>query len=148
MVMMKIDEKGFTFLEMLLVLSVVAILTAVILPIGDRWITKNSEEDALYTFIATIHHAQAYAMANETYTAIRFSNSGRSYSLLAPSSVTYSTTDFPKGMRWLRGGNRIDAVEFHPNGHIMNPGTIILQTSTGDKRLTLQLQHGRVIVYE
>ena len=148
--MMKIDEKGFTFLEMLLVLSVVAILTAVILPIGDRWITKNSEEDALYTFIATIHHAQAYAMANETYTVIRFRDSGKSYSLLAPSSVTYSTTDFPEGMRWLRlsGENRINAVEFHPNGHIMNPGTIILQTSTGDKRLTLQLQHGRVIVYE
>ncbi|MFS0689731.1 competence type IV pilus minor pilin ComGD [Sporosarcina sp. 179-K 8C2 HS] len=142
------NENGFTFLEMLLVLSVVAILTAVILPIGDRWITKQSEEEALYTFIATIHHAQAYAMANETYTAVRFRNSGKSYSLFAPSSVTYSTIDFPGSMYWLSGGNRISAVEFHPNGHIINPGTIILRTSTGDKRLTLQLQHGRVLVYD
>ncbi|WP_252502954.1 competence type IV pilus minor pilin ComGD [Sporosarcina sp. Marseille-Q4943] len=142
------NENGFTFLEMLLVLSVVAILTAVILPIGDRWITKQSEEEALYTFIATIHHAQAYAMANETYTAIRFRNSGKSYSLFAPSSVTYSTIDFPDSMHWLSGGNRISSVEFHPNGHIIHPGTIILRTSTGDKRLTLQLQHGRVLVYD
>ena len=67
---------------MLLVLSVVAILTAIILPIGDRWITKQSEKDALYTFIATIHHAQAYAMAHDTYTAIRFSDFGKSYSLI------------------------------------------------------------------
>ncbi|WP_262173340.1 competence type IV pilus minor pilin ComGD [Saccharococcus sp. Marseille-Q5394] len=145
---MKTDENGFTFLEMLLVLSVVAVLTAVILPIGDRWITRHSEEDALYTFIATIHHAQAYAMANETYTAIKFRNSGTSYSLYAPSSVTYSTIDFPEGMHWVRGGNRISAIEFHPKGHIINPGTVILRTSTGDKRLTLQLQHGRVLVYD
>lgn len=142
------NENGFTLLEMLLVLSVVVIVTAVILPIGDRWITKQSEEEALYTFIATIHHAQAYAMANETYTAIKFRNSGKSYSLFAPGSVTYSTTDFPKGMHWVNSGDRISSVEFHQNGHIINPGTIILSTSTGKKRLTLQLQHGRVVVYE
>ncbi|MGN7387823.1 prepilin-type N-terminal cleavage/methylation domain-containing protein [Sporosarcina sp. SAFN-015] len=142
------NDKGFTFLEMLLVLSVVGILSAVILPIGDRWITKQSEEEALYTFIATIHHAQAYAKANETYTAIKFRNSGRSYSLYAPISVTYSTIDFPGYMHWVSGGNRISTVEFHPNGHIINPGTIILRTSTGDKRLTLQLQYGRVLVYD
>ena len=148
MVTVRIDEKGFTFLEMLLVLSVVAVLTAIILPIGDRWITKQGEEDALYTFIATIHHAQAYAMANNTYTAIRFSNSGKSYSLIEANFVTHSTIDFPEGMHGERSGFRINAVEFHPNGHIINPGTIFLRTSTGNKRLTLQLQHGRVIVYD
>lgn len=142
--MKKTDENGFTFLEMLLVLSVVSVLTAVILPIGDRWITKQSEKEALYTFIATIHHAQAYAMANETYTAIRFRNSGKSYSLFAPSTVTYSTIDFPEGMHLFNGRT----IEFHPEGHILNPGTIVLRTTNGDKRLTLQLQHGRVIVYE
>ncbi|MCG7345144.1 prepilin-type N-terminal cleavage/methylation domain-containing protein [Sporosarcina sp. ACRSL] len=141
-------ENGFTFLEMLLVLSVVAVLTAVILPIGDRFITKQSEEEALYTFIATIHHAQAYALAHETYTAVRFRNSGKSYSMFAPSTETYSTIDFPDTMYWVSGNHRISAVEFHPNGHIVNPGTIILRTSTGDKRLTLQLQHGRVLVYD
>ncbi|MFC5603542.1 competence type IV pilus minor pilin ComGD [Sporosarcina koreensis] len=140
----KNNEVGFTFLEMLLVLSVVAVLTAVILPIGDRWITKQSEKEALYTFIATIHHAQAYAMANETRTAIRFRNSGKSYSLFAPSTVTYSTIDFPEGMHLFNG----HTIEFHPDGQIVNPGTIILRTTNGDKRLTLQLQHGRVIVYE
>lgn len=148
MIKSRTNENGFTFLEMLLVLSVVAVLTAVILPIGNRWITKQSEEEAMYTFIATIHHAQAYAMANETYTAIKFRNSGKSYSLYTPGSVIYSTTDFPDGMHWVSGGNRISSVEFHQNGHIINPGTIVLRTSTGTKRLTLQLQHGRVVVYD
>lgn len=139
-----LDEKGFTFLEMLLVLSVVAVLTAVLLPIGNRWITKQSEEEALYTLIATIHHAQAYAMAHETYTSVRFRNSGKSYSLFAPSVEAYSIIDFPDGMRLVSGRS----VEFHPNGHIINPGTLKLRTSTGDRRLTLQLQHGRVLVYD
>lgn|SRR5690606_10171855 len=141
---MKADQSGFTFVEMLLVLSVVAVLTAVILPIGDRWITKQSEKEALYTFIATIHHAQAYAMAHEEHTAIRFRNSDTSYSLFAPATVTYSTIDFPEGMYLFSGSS----ILFHPNGHIMNPGTIVFRTSDGDKKLTLQLQHGRVLVYE
>lgn len=146
--MKKNNQTGFTFLEMLLVLSVVGVITVVILHIGNRWIIKQSEDEAVHAFIATIHHAQAYAIANETPTAIKFRNSGKSYSLFTPISENYSTTDFPVGMHWVSGGNRISAIEFHPNGHIMNSGTIILRTSTGDKRLTLQLQHGRVFVYD
>ncbi|MDN4609026.1 competence type IV pilus minor pilin ComGD [Sporosarcina highlanderae] len=146
---MKVDKQsGYTFLELLLVLSVVIILTIVIIPIGDRWIQKQSEEEALQTLIATIHHAQAYAIAHEAFTSIQFRNSGGAYSLYTPDSVRYSTIDFPEGMRWIANGNRIRAVEFHQNGHIINPGTLIIRTSTGDKRLTLQLQHGRILVYD
>ncbi|MDW0117339.1 hypothetical protein QTL97_10370 [Sporosarcina thermotolerans] len=141
------NQSGYTFLEMLLVLSVVIILTVVIIPIGDRWIQKQSEEEALQMLIATIHHAQAYALAHEVHTSISFRNSGRSYSLFTPINVTYSTIDFPEGMRWV-AGNRLRAVEFHPNGHIINPGTLVIQTSTGNKVITLQLQHGRMLVYD
>ncbi|WP_339250533.1 competence type IV pilus minor pilin ComGD [Sporosarcina sp. FSL W8-0480] len=144
---MKNNQSGYTFLEMLLVLSVVLILTVVIIPIGDRWIQKQSEEEALQTFIATIHHAQAYAIAHEVHTSITFPNSGRSYSLHTPNPVTYSTIDFPDGMRWV-AGDRLKKVDFHPNGHIINPGTLIIRTSTGDKRITLQLQHGRMLIYD
>lgn len=141
-------ERGFTFLELLLVLSVVGIVSMTILYVGNRWFIEQSEEEAVDAFIATIHHAQAYAIGHETSTAIKFKNAGKSYSLFTPTTEMYSTTDFPAQMKWVAGGNRISAIEFHPNGHIVKPGTIILRTSMGDKRLTLQLEHGRVFVYE
>lgn len=141
-------QAGFTFLELLLVLSVVVVLTAVILPIGDRWIQKQSEDEALHALVATIHHAQAYAIANNVATTIKFHNSGRSYSLFAPLSVTQSTTHFPEGMYGVSGNHRTSVVEFHPNGHIINPGTVIVRTTNGDKRITLQLEHGRVLVHD
>ena len=49
---------------MILVLSVLSIVTAIIFPIGDKWIRTTSEENALQAFIATIHSLQAYSMAN------------------------------------------------------------------------------------
>ncbi|MEZ7170952.1 competence type IV pilus minor pilin ComGD [Sporosarcina sp. OR05] len=142
------NEKGFTFLELLLVLSVVGIVSMTILYVGNRWFTEQSEKEAVDAFIATIHHAQAYAIGHETATAVRFRNSGKSYSLFTPYTTTYSTTDFPADMKWVAGGNRISAIEFQSNGRIAKPGTIILRTSTGNIRLTLQLEHGRVFVYE
>ena len=141
-------QAGYTFLELLLVLSVVVVLTAIILPIGDRWVQAQSEEEALNTFIATIHHAQAYSIANEVHTVIRSHNSGKSYTLFAPSSVMQSATDFPAGMHWSSSSNSMGIIEFHPDGHIIKSGTVILFTTKGRKRLTLQLQHGRVLVYD
>ena len=67
--MEKTKESGFTFLEMILVLAVLSIMTAIILPIGDKWIQTASEEDALQVFIATVHNLQAYSMANYVATS-------------------------------------------------------------------------------
>lgn len=128
-------------------LSVVAILTAILLPNGVRWVKKQSETEALQTFVATIHHAQAYAIAHEVPTAVRFSNSGASYRLYTPiSDVSSMDIDFPADMRVISVSDNMRGVEFHNNGLIMNSGTITLRTSAGVKLITLQLQHGRVLV--
>ena len=74
--MEKTNESGFTFLEMILVLAVLSIMTAIILPIGDKWIQAESEDDALQAFVATVYNLQAYSMANYMATGLQFKNSG------------------------------------------------------------------------
>ena len=54
-------------------------MTAIILPIGDKWIQTASEEDALQAFIATVHNLQAYSMANYVGTSLEFKDSGTEY---------------------------------------------------------------------
>ena len=83
-------ESGFTFLEMILVLSVVSVVTAIIIPIGDKWIQAESEEDALQAFIASIHNLQAYSMANHVVTRLDFKNSGTEYITSVPGKGTES----------------------------------------------------------
>ena len=141
-------QKGFTFLELLLVLSIVAIVTIIIIPGGDKWVKKQSEKEALETFVATIHHAQAYAIAYEVSTAIKFKNSGAAYRLYTPNleSTKPIEVEFPNGMHVITISNNMKGIEFTKAGNIVNSGTITLKTSAGVKLITLQLQHGRVLV--
>ena len=66
------NEGGFTFLELMMVLSVVAVMTAIILPLGDKWIQTTSERDAIQALIASIQNMQAYSMANHVVTGMEF----------------------------------------------------------------------------
>ncbi|WP_203246921.1 prepilin-type N-terminal cleavage/methylation domain-containing protein [Sporosarcina beigongshangi] len=141
------NESGFTFLEMILVLSVVSLVTFIILPIGDKWIRSASEEDGLQAFVAAIHNIQAYSMANNVATRLDFKNSGTMYITLVPGKREFVRTTFPMGMR-LSDSSSMKAVEFQPNGDIVRSGTLVLETSSGLTEIRFQFQRGRMIVYE
>jgi len=140
-------ESGFTFLEMILVLSVVTLMTVIILPIGDKWIRTASEEDGLQAFIASIHNLQAYSMANNVGTRLDFKNSGTMYISLVPGKTEIARTAFPEGMK-LSDSSRMKTVEFHGNGNIVNSGTFVIETSSGLTEIRFQFQRGRMIIYE
>ncbi|WP_342505183.1 type II secretion system protein [Sporosarcina sp. FSL K6-2383] len=140
-------EGGFTFLEMILVLSIVSLITFVILPIGDKWIRNASEEDALQAFVAAIHNLQAYSMANNVATRLDFKNSGTMYITLVPGKSEFARMTFPVGMK-LSDSSRMKEVSFHANGNIMNSGTLVLETSSGLTEIRFQFQRGRMIIYE
>ncbi len=144
-------ESGFTFLEMVLVLAVLSIMTAIILPIGDKWIQTASEEDALQVFIASVQNLQAYSMANSVGTSLEFKNSGTEYisTYLKKEGgrIEAARNVFPKGM-YLVISSQLKAVEFHANGDIVKSGTIALSTSSGIIEIRFQFQRGRMIIYE
>ncbi len=141
------EESGFTFLELMLVLSVLSIMTVIILPIGDRWIRTASEDNALQVFIASIYDLQAYSMANNVYTKLEFKSSGTVYITSAPGKTEFARVAFPEGMM-LSHSSRMKIVEFHGSGDIINSGTITLETSSGLIGIRFQFQRGRMIIYE
>ncbi|MBE1553760.1 hypothetical protein [Sporosarcina limicola] len=138
---------GFTFLELLLVLSMLSVLTLIILPLGDKWIQEASEDDALQAFVASIYNLQAYSMANKVYTRLEFKHSGTVYITSAPGKTEFSRTTLPKGMK-VADTSRMKVVEFHATGNIVKSGTLTLETSSGLTEIRFQFQRGRMIIYE
>ena len=140
-------ESGFTFLEMILVLAVLSILTAIILPIGDRWIRVTSEEDALQLFIASVQDMQSYSMANSVVTKLEFKHSGSEYSTSELTGKVIARHVFPTGM-YFTNSSTLSKVEFHANGDIIKSGTLAFSTSSGQIEIRIQFQRGRMIIYE
>jgi len=147
----KTKESGFTFIEMILVLAVLSIMTAIILPIGDKWIQAESEDDALQAFMETVYNLQAYSMANYVATGLQFRDSGTeyitSYLLSGEGRVEIARCVLPKGMR-LSATSQLKAIEFHGNGDILKSGTMAFVTSSGLIEIRFQFQRGRMIIYE
>ena len=143
-------EAGFTFLELLLVLSIVSILTMLILPVGEKWLINEAEEEALRTFIASVYQMQSYAMAYETTTELMLRNNGTSYTVHAYQTgklETVERADFPEGMRIISTG-AMRRLQFMGTGHIVQPGTITIVMSRRTVELRFQLQHGRIVIHE
>jgi prepilin-type N-terminal cleavage/methylation domain-containing protein len=69
-------KKGFTFIELILVLAITAILMAASAPFYSRFILQNSVSNAQDRFVAAIHKAQSYAMAGKDDSAWSVSFSG------------------------------------------------------------------------
>lgn len=58
-------RRGFTFIELILVLAITAILIAASAPFYSRFIMQNSVSNAKDRFVAAIHKAQSYSMAGK-----------------------------------------------------------------------------------
>lgn len=147
----KTRESGFTFLEMILVLAVLSIMTAIILPIGDKWMQAESEDNALQAFMSTVYSLQAYSMANYAATGLEFRDSGTEYTsfylLSKEGKVEVAQNVFPKGMR-LASSSQLKSINFDGNGDILKSGTMAFLTSSGIIEIRFQFQRGRMIIHE
>ncbi len=144
MQVVKTDQQGFTLLELLLVLSVVFMLTAFTMPIGQKWTQKKVDEKAVQTIVATIHSVQSYALANGKWASIKFA--GPTYVMRAEGGEEIASGTLPEGIRF--AGNAQDEIIFLPNGNIVRPGTVVFASKSGAISLKLQFVRGRVIVSE
>lgn len=142
-------EDGFTILELLLVLSIMMIMTAIIIPVSDRWIKTTEEEDAIQSIILTINSLQSYSMAHYVHTKLNFQSAGTRtmYVASAPGRIEFSRKLLPEGMN-IVSSSGLKAVEFHPDGDIVDSGKLILSGKSGRTHITFQFQRGRMIISE
>ncbi|PIC72119.1 hypothetical protein CSV77_02610 [Sporosarcina sp. P16b] len=142
-------QYGFTFLELMLVLSIMMILTAVILPFSEKHLKKESEEDALKQFIAAVHEAQLYAMTHKGSVALTFSDSGAMYKVeRMDRTVTLRSGIFPDGMRMTKQ-SPLKRLDFAETGYMVKTGKMYFSTqSSGLIFISFQFERGRMIVNE
>lgn len=142
-------QYGFTFLELLLVLSIMTILTAVILPFSEKHLKKESEEDALKQFIAAVHEAQLYAMTHKESVALTFSYGGATYKVeKIDMTETLMSGMFPEGMHRTKH-SPLNRVEFSETGYMVKTGKMYFSTqSKGEIFISFQFERGRMIVNE
>lgn len=143
------NEKGFTLIELILVLSVVVIMTAIIMPVGGKWVRTTTEEDAIESIVATVYSIQSYAMAHRVYTRLSFIDTGSrtAYVAAAPGRIELSRKLLPEGM-YVSDSSGLKEIEFHANGDIMKFGALTIVGKTGKTKITFQFQRGRMIISE
>lgn len=142
------NEQGFTFIELLLVLSIVAVMTFVILPFSDQRLVKASEEDALKTFTAAVHEAQLYAMAHYEGVRLYFLNDFKEYLAETADRRILLSGQFPEGMK-LAPSSPLKELYFEPSGWMKNNGRMTFQTKqSGNINISFQFERGRMIISE
>ena len=142
-------QAGFTLIELVFVLSITIILTAVIIPVGEKWIRTTAEDDAFKSIIVTIQSLQSYSMANHVYTRLRFTKPADQtmYIAEAPGRTEFSRKLLPEGMHVASLSN-LKAVEFHANGDIITFGRLTFLTNDGSRTIVFQMQKGRMTISE
>ncbi|WP_158232442.1 type II secretion system protein [Sporosarcina sp. P13] len=141
-------EHGFTFLELLLVLSIIVILTGVILPFSEKRLQKISEEDALKVFMTFVHETQLYAITHNEPMLITFSGNGVFYRSAKEDKTVILEGQFPTGMRRAES-TKLKELYFMPNGNLSPTGTMTFVTQTiGNKKISFQFERGRMIINE
>lgn len=145
----KTAESGFTILELLLVLSIIVIMTAIIIPVGDKWIQTTEEEDAIQSVIVTLHSLQSYAMAHGVYTKLNFQSAGSRtmYVASVPGKFEFFRKLLPEGLN-IASSSNLKAVEFHADGDIIDSGRLTLVGKSGRTNIVFQFQRGRMIISE
>ncbi|WP_301109743.1 prepilin-type N-terminal cleavage/methylation domain-containing protein [Sporosarcina sp.] len=145
---MKISKRqqGFTFVELLLVLSILVVLTAVILPFSEKRLHAMSEEDALKAFMATVHETQLYAATHREHVRLRFSEGGSVYKSFRGDLSVFASGRFPEGMVKVQNTGLAE-LEFQPSGNMYPTGKLTIRTkNSGTKTITFQFERGRMLI--
>lgn len=141
------NKKGFTLIEVLLVLSIVFVLSSSILFVSTSYIQKNSLQVFINQFKLDVYHIQSLSISNSIYTTLVFNDTGTSYATRKSFYEPIVNRTLPSGVS-LSKQSGLTEVAFHPNGSIVKFGTLIFNTPNGDVLLRLYIGKGRITVEE
>lgn len=136
-----------TFLELLLVLSIMGVLTLLIMPVSKGWSSEQTEQDGIEAFKATVQHMQSYSMAHHARTWLTFSGGGTIYTVTYSDRPERRTASFPPSVS-LDASSTFREFGFNGNGDMLQTGTLSLRTGNRSTHIKFQFQRGRMILSE
>ncbi|WP_166462435.1 competence type IV pilus minor pilin ComGD [Psychrobacillus vulpis] len=139
---MKLSQNGFTFIEMLLVLSIVMVITSSVVFVTTSKLEEIEERRFFKQFHLDVQQLQSIAIGEEKYTYLNFFDNGSKY-VAKSANVKLFEYELPAGVRLSKNSN-LKEIAFHPNGSIKEFGTLLFETTNGSKKVTFYIGRGRV----
>lgn len=144
------NQKGFTFVEMLLVLLVLVIVSSIVSQLSVKAFDKQAVEQFFYQVSLDIQHMQTLAMKEGVYTTIQFfdNNTYKGYI-----QNEYNNPEFerilPEGIT-LNYYSNLKLIKFNNFGAVHDFGKIIFYTPDGYREVIVNIEKGRlrINVYE
>lgn len=136
------DERGFTLIEMLIVLMIFSIITIITISFSYRYVKINQYEHAIEQLKLTLHVAQLTAQQQETvaYVYIREGNN----MLLTTSFKEYELNwKMPEGMSVYFQTNK-GVIQFNRNGNISEIGSVKVITPEKTMKYSINMSKGRL----
>jgi prepilin-type N-terminal cleavage/methylation domain-containing protein len=93
------SKQGFTLLEIIIVVTLIAILVAAAVPGFRKFYLQSLEEDAITRFIANLKTAQNLAVINRVQMEVRFDTEKGLYQIVPPDELLLKYDTTPKYAR-------------------------------------------------
>jgi len=152
-------RRGFTLVEMLIVLIILGIFTAIAVPVFSQWRARSAAKSAIDTLMAHMKQARTFAVSENRTVRISFqATAPYSYTLDATNPVaskqkTITLSQYSSGLSLKRAiltnspnacpvAIQPDAtfnIDFQSNGTAFNKTVAILGSPTGTNRITTNL---------
>ena len=138
----KWNEKGFTMIEMLLVLSIMMVATSSIIFVATSKLEEVEEKRFFRQFHLDMQRLQAIAIGEYKYTYMNFDENGSKY-VAKNANVPLFELKLPDHLR-LSTDSYLKGITFHPNGTVSQFGTFLFETRNGPKTVTVYIGRGRL----
>ncbi|MFC4411132.1 prepilin-type N-terminal cleavage/methylation domain-containing protein [Chungangia koreensis] len=139
--MKTLNNRGFTFTELLIVLTITFTISTAIIFIGKKYNDKEMVDGFLRQFTLDLYAVQSHAFNEGTSTQLQFVSGGTEYVALGNSRKLIFRRSIPKGVK-LSANSPMQEISYNKNGTIVHFGTIQFVTDQGDI-ISLKLQFGR-----
>lgn len=136
------DERGFTLIEMLLVLMIFSIITIIAVSFSYRYVKINQYEHAIEQLKLTLHVAQLTAQQEKVIVHVHIKEGNRV--LLTTELKKYELNwEIPEGMSVYFHTNK-GSIRFNYNGNISGIGRVEIITPEKTMNYSINISKGRL----
>lgn len=142
-------QRGFTLLELIIVIVIIGVMSAIAIPAFASWREKQTLQSASQTFMSHMKQARVLALAENRHVYITFPAAADATSYIFDTNKNNNCSscknhqvdflnDYPGN---LKAAININAAEirFSSRGTVLNAGTVTLTTSGYSKALTFNI---------
>ena len=140
------DERGFSLIEILLVLMVFSIITIITVSFSYRYVKINQYEQAIEQLRMTLHLAQLTAQKEQTVSYV-YSREGNEIVVITLFGEYELNWETPKGMS-IYFHTKSNRIRFISNGSISEIGSIEIIAPEKTIKYSMNMSKGRLRLIE